>query len=95
MNFGIGTTVGVNVVVGKGVGVFVAVEVGIAVFVGVGRGVVEKLQAERKNITKIEEKNLFKTNLQFVFRILFCTDAPNGLRYLRWGGDGEAVRLEK
>ena len=22
-------------------------------------------------------------------------EAPNGLRYLRWGGDGEAVRLEK
>jgi len=21
--------------------------------------------------------------------------APNGLRYLRWGGDGEAVQLEK
>jgi hypothetical protein len=20
---------------------------------------------------------------------------PNGLRYLRWGGDGEAVQLEK
>ncbi|MBK9781901.1 MAG: hypothetical protein IPP55_17960 [Anaerolineales bacterium] len=23
------------------------------------------------------------------------TQAPNGLRYLRWGGDGEAVRLGK
>jgi len=23
------------------------------------------------------------------------TGAPNGLRYLRWGGDGEAVQLEK
>ena len=24
-----------------------------------------------------------------------CSVAPNGLRYLRWGGDGEAVQLEK
>jgi len=22
-------------------------------------------------------------------------EAPNGMRYPRWGGDGEAVRLEK
>jgi len=22
-------------------------------------------------------------------------EAPNGLRYLRWGGDGEAVQMEK
>jgi hypothetical protein len=26
---------------------------------------------------------------------LISTSAPNGLRYLRWGGDGEAVQLEK
>ena len=25
----------------------------------------------------------------------FCTGLPNGLRYLRWGGDGEAVQPEK
>jgi hypothetical protein len=25
----------------------------------------------------------------------FCKKGSNGLRYLRWGGDGEAVRLEK
>jgi hypothetical protein len=25
----------------------------------------------------------------------FCKGLPNGLRYLRWGGDGEAVQLEK
>ena len=25
----------------------------------------------------------------------FLREAPNGLRYLRWGGDGEAVRPEK
>jgi len=27
--------------------------------------------------------------------IIYCTLAPNGLRYLRWGGDGEAVQPEK
>jgi hypothetical protein len=25
----------------------------------------------------------------------FCTGLPNGMRYLRWGGDGEAVQPEK
>jgi len=25
----------------------------------------------------------------------FDCEAPNGLRYLRWGGDGEAVQPEK
>jgi hypothetical protein len=25
----------------------------------------------------------------------FFDELPNGLRYLRWGGDGEAVQLEK
>ena len=25
----------------------------------------------------------------------FALGLPNGLRYLRWGGDGEAVQLEK
>ena len=25
----------------------------------------------------------------------YLRQAPNGLRYLRWGGDGEAVQLEK
>ena len=27
--------------------------------------------------------------------ILSWRQPPNGLRYLRWGGDGEAVQLEK
>jgi hypothetical protein len=26
---------------------------------------------------------------------LLCKETPNGLRYLRWGGDGEAVQPEK
>ncbi len=29
------------------------------------------------------------------FPIKFCKELPNGLRYLRWGGDGEAVQPEK
>jgi hypothetical protein len=28
------------------------------------------------------------------FRTIICY-LPNGLRYLRWGGDGEAVQPEK
>jgi len=27
--------------------------------------------------------------------ILICRGQANGLRYLRWGGDGEAVQPEK
>jgi hypothetical protein len=27
--------------------------------------------------------------------LAFALGLPNGLRYLRWGGDGEAVQLEK
>jgi hypothetical protein len=27
--------------------------------------------------------------------LLLCKGRANGLRYLRWGGDGEAVHLEK
>jgi hypothetical protein len=27
------------------------------------------------------------------YKVIFCL--PNGLRYLRWGGDGEAVQPEK
>jgi hypothetical protein len=31
----------------------------------------------------------------FGFALAFALGLPNGLRYLRWGGDGEAVQLEK
>jgi hypothetical protein len=27
--------------------------------------------------------------------LVFALGLPNGLRYLRWGGDGEAVQPEK
>jgi hypothetical protein len=33
-------------------------------------------------------------NTQWFFRLLRQVQ-PNGLRYLRWGGDGEAVQPEK
>jgi len=33
--------------------------------------------------------------LSFDFEDFNITYAPNGLRYLRWGGDGEAVQPEK
>jgi hypothetical protein len=29
------------------------------------------------------------------YSLFFENQAPNGLRYLRWGGDGEAVQPEK
>jgi len=34
-------------------------------------------------------------NLRFRYGFGFALGLPNGLRYLRWGGDGEAVQLEK
>jgi hypothetical protein len=30
-----------------------------------------------------------------MLNFMLFAPAPNGLRYLRWGGDGEAVQLEK
>jgi hypothetical protein len=30
-----------------------------------------------------------------ILQLLLTDQAPNGLRYLRWGGDGEAVQPEK
>ena len=46
-------------------------------------------------ICKTQNANL-KTNLIFAKHPKDLTkQTPNGLRYLRWGGDGEAVQLEK
>jgi hypothetical protein len=36
-----------------------------------------------------------KRNLCFKDGFAFALGLPNGLRYLRWGGDGEAVQLGK
>jgi len=36
-----------------------------------------------------------ENNGLFFISLLLPASAPNGLRYLRWGGDGEAVQPEK
>jgi hypothetical protein len=36
-----------------------------------------------------------ETLLILNYPFVFYTKPPNGLRYLRWGGDGEAVQPEK
>ena len=38
--------------------------------------------------------NGIRNSLSLFMFDIFC-EAPNGLRYLRWGGDGEAVQPEK
>jgi len=39
---------------------------------------------------------IFPLYSRFIYiAISIMTAAPNGLRYLRWGGDGEAVQPEK
>ena len=58
--------------------------------------------------SKLNNKNVDIKNENFFIQfppyttLFFCTicflitePAPNGLRYLRWGGDGEAVQPEK
>ena len=48
-----------------------------------------------------KESSIGKTSPATVIKLLnyllpiYCKGLPNGLRYLRWGGDGEAVQLEK
>jgi hypothetical protein len=40
--------------------------------------------------------NAFRQSLSdFAFNTSLCKTATNGLRYLRWGGDGEAVQPGK
>ena len=52
--------------------------------------------AEVRNsfLVSLEISNLNLTKLLLIFICVF-REAPNGLRYLRWGGDGEAVQPEK
>jgi hypothetical protein len=40
----------------------------------------------------LNDKFQFLRNL--IWHLVFC-EATNGMRYLRWGGDGEAVQPEK
>ena len=81
--------VGSGVIVGWGVIVELSVELGSGVKDDDSVDVLTcPLQAERNIRATIESKNCF-------FMRLFCKEPANGLRYLRWGGDGEAVQPEK
>jgi len=82
--------IGIEVAVGAGVmvGVDAAISVGATVSVGttLAAGTQEtKIIATSKTVTMF---------LIFIDTFL-CKELPNGLRYLRWGGDGEAVQPEK
>ena len=57
-----------------------------------------------KNIKVVWITNLFLVNpfakicFEYIWiknALWFCKGRANGLRYLRWGGDGEAVQPEK
>ena len=63
-------------------------EVEIAVFIGVTTVFGEH---------EIKTKAMTKTLIIFLIFIntLFCKELPNGLRYPRWGGRRDAVRLGK
>jgi hypothetical protein len=58
-------------------------------------------QTQFKKNAAATKLNLFfpnsttKRNLRIKDGFAFALGLPNGLRYLRWGGDGEAVQLEK
>jgi hypothetical protein len=42
-----------------------------------------------------ENDTVSKGVFAMIYKTTFCTRRANGLRYLRWGGDGEAVQPEK
>ena len=78
----------VGVTVEEGFGVTVAVSVGVGneelnTFVGVNE--VLAVQASRTSTNNAKKREVRK----------LTSSPPNGLRYLRWGGDGEAVQPEK
>ena len=57
---------------------------------------------EAETFAKNQNPNLQDSKRQFVTDLFFAKNpkdltkqTPNGLRYLRWGGDGEAVQTEK
>jgi hypothetical protein len=52
--------------------------------------------AENRNLDLQDSKRQFETQLNFGKHLKGLMQAlANGLRYLRWGGDGEAVQPEK
>ncbi len=42
-----------------------------------------------------DRKNLIVRNVESIISSIILRETPNGLRYLRWGRDGEAVQPEK
>jgi hypothetical protein len=67
-----------------GMGVFVGIVVSVGTTIAAGAHEA-KIKAISKTVTMF---------LIFIDSLL-CKELPNGLRYLRWGGDGEAVQPEK
>ncbi len=53
------------------------------------------LASANYNHNNYENNKPFHLNLPIFLKVLFCKELPNGLRYLRWGGDGEAVQPEE
>jgi len=87
---GVGVNVGVLVEVGKGVIDGVAI--------GSGNFVTSTPQAERANpaeVTPAIFRKSLRVNLLLLIYQFPLRQPANGLRYLRWGGDGEAVQPEK
>ncbi|MFN8381698.1 MAG: hypothetical protein U0V02_07150 [Anaerolineales bacterium] len=81
----------------------VAVMVKVGVVVGVG-GLGWNMDVILHDaIIKLVPKENNRDVIQFFFLAMYVFtvypqilyEAPNGLRYLRWGGDGEAVQPEK
>jgi hypothetical protein len=91
--------------VGSKVGGKVTVEVKNGVLLIIGKGVVpvvDNVLVIMGVFTGLHDANVMQIRtLSIAFLILlvilkcFQRKPPNGLRYLRWGGDGGAVQLEK
>jgi hypothetical protein len=76
------------------VGVFIGM--GVLVIVAVGDGVDVGEQDTNSMISMVVEGkkcNIFMA--KFLDNVMSKEQAPNGLRYPRWGGRRNAVRLEK
>jgi len=44
----------------------------------------------------VQDRKIFIVrNVESIISSIILRETPNGLRYPRWGGDGEAVQLEK
>lgn len=83
-----------GVFVKTGDGVYVGVEKGVPVEVGIAVSTETTLAVSEQ---EVRIRAISKTMTIFVIFIhtFLCEELPNGLRTLRWGGDDEAVHLEK